>query len=127
MGRRMPLGLTGTCINVTILYNIRDRWSGIPLEGSWVTVPASSFNEGDGAFTYHRNMSFSTIDADHDESQSNCAATQRGGGGGWWFNSCDQTNLNGRYGLDDDTGGIEWNSMPGGYFALKFTEMKIRP
>ncbi|PIK57714.1 putative tenascin-R [Apostichopus japonicus] len=69
-----------------------------------------SGNSGDGAFTYHMNMSFSTIDADHDESQSNCAATQRGG---WWFNNCDQTNLNGRYGLDDDTGGIEWNSMPG--------------
>ncbi|PIK57715.1 Fibrinogen-like protein A [Apostichopus japonicus] len=83
-----------------------------------------SGNSGNDALNFHRNMSFSTSDADHDKHTTNCAATHRGG---WWFNACDTSNLNGRYGVEEDAGAVEWNGLPGGSYALKFTEMKIRP
>ncbi|XP_071828208.1 fibrinogen-like protein A isoform X2 [Apostichopus japonicus] len=83
-----------------------------------------SGNSGNDALDYHRNMSFSTSDADHDPATWNCAASNKGG---WWFNACDTSNLNGRYGVEEDAGAVEWTGMPGGSYALKFTEMKIRP
>ncbi|PIK41520.1 putative tenascin-X-like [Apostichopus japonicus] len=79
-------------------------------------------NSRDDALNYHRNMSFSTSDADH-ECLRNCAASHGGAGGSLLRYS----NLNGRYGVEEDAGAVEWSGMPGGSYALKFTEMKIRP
>ncbi|KAJ8047558.1 Fibrinogen-like protein A [Holothuria leucospilota] len=78
---------------------------------------------GQDSLDHHREMMFTTTDADHDDaSERNCANTH---GGGWWFGNCDHSNLNGNYGVDDEAG-IEWYYHPGGSYDLKFSEMKIR-
>ncbi|EDS27154.1 fibrinogen and fibronectin [Culex quinquefasciatus] len=41
-------------------------------------------NAGDG-LDWHKNMQFSTMDADNDRSFENCAKIHHGG---WWFNNC---------------------------------------
>lgn len=86
-----------------------------------------SGNAGD-SLDYHRGMSFTTRDADHDNHGAGNCVTDQGHSGAWWFQACDQSNLNGVYGVDTDQrpGGIEWDGHPGGSNGLKFTEMKIR-
>ena len=77
------------------------------------------------SLTYHNNMPFSTKDRDNDRWSSNCAVVWTGA---WWYNSCHDSNLNGKY-LGDTTSfqGVNWRYWKNAYVSLKFTEMKQRP
>ena len=88
-------------------------------------VGSYSGTAGD-SLTYHNNMAFSTKDRDNDRlSSTNCAAYYSGA---WWYNSCQYSNLNGKY-LGNSPGsgdGVMWYDFRV-TLSLKFTEMKLRP
>ena len=87
-------------------------------------VGSYSGTAGD-SLAYHNNMAFSTKDRDNDRSSSNCAVSATGA---WWYNSCHQSNLNGKY-LGDTTSfkGVIWYYWKNAHASLKFVEMKLRP
>uniref|UniRef100_A0A3B4A8B2 Fibrinogen C-terminal domain-containing protein n=1 Tax=Periophthalmus magnuspinnatus TaxID=409849 RepID=A0A3B4A8B2_9GOBI len=72
---------------------------------------------------------FSTKDTANDI-QRNCP---RHSTGGWWFDSCGETNLNGRYqwlrakGRSMRRKGIHWKPSTGQSLSLKTTKISIRP
>ena len=64
---------------------------------------------------------FTTKDKDNDKWSRNCTVTDAGGNaGGWWYRSCSNIFLNHQY---KNIHGM----YLGGWKALSFTEMKIRP
>uniref|UniRef100_A0A1S4GCF9 Fibrinogen C-terminal domain-containing protein n=2 Tax=Anopheles gambiae TaxID=7165 RepID=A0A1S4GCF9_ANOGA len=81
------------------------------------------------ALAYHNDHDFSTYDRANDKSNGGfpCALTF---GSGWWFNSCAESNLNGKYYLEHPRShkstGILWESWLGDY-SLKAAKMMIRP
>ena len=76
-----------------------------------------------GGVPYHNLMKFSTKDNDNDLSNTtNCAFFYTGA---WWYKHCYYSNLNGRYGVDDDRG-IVWYHWKGPGYSLPYVEMKIR-
>ena len=77
------------------------------------------------SLTYHNNMAFTTKDRDNDRRGSNCAVSYTGA---WWYNSCHNSNLNGKYlGDTTSTTGVNWYHWKNADVSLKFTEMKLRP
>ena len=81
------------------------------------------------SLNYHRNMAFSTKDADHDRHGTlNCAMRIHGA---WWYCACRQSDLNGKYYQETETVpnymGIHWSSWKGMKYSLKAVSMKIRP
>ncbi|XP_058056113.1 angiopoietin-2 [Anopheles bellator] len=81
------------------------------------------------SLSYHNDHDFSTFDRSNDKSPASfsCALTY---GSGWWFNSCAESNLNGKYYLDyprsHKSTGVLWESWLGDY-SLKSSTMMIRP
>ena len=65
-------------------------------------------------------MPFTTKDKDNDKWSKNCVKEYMGISGGWWYNECSHLLINHQY---KSTAGI----YLGGWKALSFTEMKIRP
>ena len=66
-------------------------------------------------------MPFTTKDKDNDKWSKNCAVHDAGGNaGGWWYNACSHIFINHKY--KSNTG-----ILLGGWKALSFTEMKIKP
>ena len=65
-------------------------------------------------------MPFTTKDRDNDKWDKNCAVDNVGNAGGWWYNACSYIFLNNK---PNNTFGM----YLGGWKALSFTEMKIRP
>ena len=63
---------------------------------------------------------FTTKDMDNDRYFRNCAVHAVGNAGGWWYTACSHININHQY---KHSHGI----YLGGWKALSFTEMKIRP
>ena len=84
-------------------------------------------NTGD-SLQVHKDMPFSTKDADHDNlDPGNCAQWYHGG---WWYNACQQSNLNGayRHGLEHShRDGVQWATFTGNDYSLKCSEMRFRP
>ena len=83
----------------------------------------------DDSLTYHRNMPFSTKDADHDRyGGTNCAIR---GHGAWWYKRCTESNLNGNYYHEKGIGlkhqGIYWHPWKVYPNSLKAVDMKMRP
>ena len=71
----------------------------------------------------HTGIPFSTYDRDNDNWERNCAATYHAG---WWYRSCHYTNLNGLWGVKDNTG-LRWYdpSSKKDLFAT-YSEIKVR-
>uniref|UniRef100_A0A8C8RAQ2 Tenascin N n=1 Tax=Pelusios castaneus TaxID=367368 RepID=A0A8C8RAQ2_9SAUR len=80
-------------------------------------------NAGD-ALTYHSGWKFTTWDRDNDVALSNCALTHHGA---WWYKNCHLANLNGKYGENKHSEGVNWAPWKGHVFSIPYTEMKIRP
>ncbi|BFZ03924.1 hypothetical protein BsWGS_06963 [Bradybaena similaris] len=85
-----------------------------------LTVAGYRGTAGD-SFSQHNTMYFSTSDADNDNTTGNCAYSYDGA---WWFNSCYNSNLNGIWGYQGNSG-VVWNSIAS-ETSLTFSEMKIR-
>ena len=77
---------------------------------------------------HHLGSKFSTRDQDNDASTGgSCALLYKGG---WWYGKCHSSNLNGLYLRGSHSSyadGVMWSTWTGSYYALRFTEMKIRP
>ncbi|XP_077188628.1 tenascin-N [Paroedura picta] len=76
------------------------------------------------AMTYHNERRFTTWDRDNDIAISNCAISHHGG---WWYKNCHLANLNGKYGDDNHSEGVNWEPWKGHLYSIPRTEMKIRP
>ncbi|XP_064848805.1 tenascin-N isoform X2 [Oncorhynchus masou masou] len=76
------------------------------------------------AMNYHQGRPFSTVDNDNDIALGNCALTHRGA---WWYKNCHLANLNGKFGDNRHSMGVNWEPWKGHLMSLDFTEMKIRP
>ena len=85
-------------------------------------VSGYSGTAGD-SLAYHNLMKFSTKNNDNDQSSYNCALTWTGA---WWYKDCHWANLNGRYGDNRNSKGINWYTWKGWEYSLPFTEMKVR-
>ena len=100
-------------------FNIGDEQALYRLE-----VGSYSGTAGDSLEWHHNNMAFSTKDRDNDRSSTNCAVRCIGA---WWYNSCQHSNLNGKYlGESYNWQGVRWFDFRGD-LSLKFAEMKVRP
>ncbi|RUS74987.1 hypothetical protein EGW08_017254 [Elysia chlorotica] len=69
----------------------------------------------------HRNKPFSTYDRDNDDWSDNCAMDYHGA---WWYESCHDSNLNGKWGEAVDKG-PRWSHLSNAD-PVSFSEMKIR-
>ncbi|XP_038270282.1 tenascin-N [Dermochelys coriacea] len=76
------------------------------------------------ALTYHNGWKFTTWDRDNDVALSNCARSHQGA---WWYKNCHLANLNGKYGENKHSEGVNWAPWKGHLFSIPYTEMKIRP
>uniref|UniRef100_A0A3B5QUI8 Tenascin N n=1 Tax=Xiphophorus maculatus TaxID=8083 RepID=A0A3B5QUI8_XIPMA len=76
------------------------------------------------AMTYHQGQPWTTIDSDNDLALTNCAMTHKGA---WWYANCHLANLNGKWGDNAHSVGVNWEPWKGHLTSLDFTEMKIRP
>ncbi|KAL6490209.1 hypothetical protein MHYP_G00005540 [Metynnis hypsauchen] len=88
-----------------------------------LTVGNYRGNAGD-AMTYHQGRLFSTMDSDNDIALGNCALTHRGA---WWYKNCHLANLNGKFGDNRHSMGLNWEPWKGHLTSLDFSEIKIRP
>ncbi|XP_003891463.1 ficolin-3 isoform X1 [Papio anubis] len=86
------------------------------------------FSEGTAgdSLSFHSGRPFTTYDADHDSSRSNCAVIVHGA---WWYASCYRSNLNGRYAMSEAAAhkyGIDWASGRGVGHPYRRVRMMLR-
>ena len=79
------------------------------------------------SLSYHNGFPFSTYDRDNDNHYRgrNCAQDDHGA---WWYNSCQHSNLNGKY-LDKgvkDARGVGWYHWKHNHYSMKTASMKLR-
>ncbi|XP_041847340.1 tenascin-N isoform X3 [Melanotaenia boesemani] len=105
-------------------YAVYDNFKIGPVKQKFkLTVGKYRGTAGD-AMTYHQGRPWTTVDSDNDISLGNCALTHRGA---WWYKNCHLANLNGNWGDNRHSMGVNWEPWKGHLTSLDFTEMKIRP
>ncbi|XP_059200806.1 tenascin-N [Centropristis striata] len=105
-------------------YAVYDNFKIAPVKQKFkLTIGTYSGTAGD-AMTYHQGRPWTTIDNDNDIALGNCALTHRGA---WWYKNCHLANLNGKWGDNRHSLGVNWEPWKGHLMSLDFTEMKIRP
>uniref|UniRef100_A0A671WUC4 Tenascin N n=1 Tax=Sparus aurata TaxID=8175 RepID=A0A671WUC4_SPAAU len=106
------------------VYAVYDDFKIAPVKQKFkLTIGKYSGTAGD-AMTYHQGRPWTTIDSDNDIALSNCALAHRGA---WWYKNCHLANLNGNWGDERHSMGVNWKPWKGHLTSLDFTEMKIRP
>ena len=105
-------------------FSVGDSTTNYKLRvGGYMAGPPAAAGD---SLSYHNSMQFSTHDRDNDGYSGNCAVSHQGA---WWYNSCDHSNLNGKYLRGaNDCKGARWNSFntAQGCYSLKWSEMKLR-
>uniref|UniRef100_A0A8C1TF64 Tenascin N n=1 Tax=Cyprinus carpio TaxID=7962 RepID=A0A8C1TF64_CYPCA len=105
-------------------YAVYDNFKVAPSKQKFkLTIGNYKGNAGD-AMTYHQGGSFSTVDSDNDIALGNCALTHQGA---WWYKNCHLANLNGGFGDNRHSMGVNWKPWKGHLQSLDFAEIKIRP
>ncbi|XP_074544512.1 tenascin-N isoform X2 [Halichoeres trimaculatus] len=105
-------------------YAVYDNFKIAPVKQKFkLTIGTYRGTAGD-AMTYHQGRPWTTIDSDNDIALGNCALTHRGA---WWYKNCHLANLNGKWGDNRHSMGVNWEPWKGHLTSLDFTEMKIRP
>ncbi|XP_040924114.1 tenascin-N isoform X1 [Betta splendens] len=105
-------------------YAVYDDFKIAPVKQKFkLTIGKYRGTAGD-AMTYHQGRPWTTIDSDNDIALGNCALTHRGA---WWYKNCHLANLNGKWGDNRHSLGVNWEPWKGHLTSLDFTEMKIRP
>lgn len=84
------------------------------LSGNALGNPCNYCNNG---------MPFTTYDRDNDNVSGNCAVWAKGG---WWHNTCHNSNLNGLYGDNRYSKGVNWEDWKTLEYSLKSSVMKVR-
>ncbi|XP_015909066.2 techylectin-like protein [Parasteatoda tepidariorum] len=106
------------------LYDI--FWIDDEIQKYTLHIQDYSGDAGD-SMEMHKNMKFSTKDADNDlQINQHCSQKYKGA---WWYNTCHTANLNGLYlrGKHDSfADGVIWESWKGYKESLDTTEIKIR-
>ncbi|XP_040910765.1 tenascin-N isoform X3 [Toxotes jaculatrix] len=106
------------------VYAVYDNFKIAPVKQKFkLTIGKYSGTAGD-AMTYHQGRPWTTIDSDNDIALGNCALTHCGA---WWYKNCHLANLNGKWGDNRHSTGVNWEPWKGHLTSLDFTEMKIRP
>ncbi|XP_038145184.1 tenascin-N isoform X3 [Cyprinodon tularosa] len=105
-------------------YAVYDNFKIAPIRQKFkLTIGKYRGTAGD-AMTYHQDRLWTTIDSDNDIALTNCARTHSGA---WWYANCHLANLNGKWGDNRHSLGVNWEPWKGHLTSLDFTEMKIRP
>ncbi|KAM4728214.1 tenascin-N isoform 5-T5 [Anableps anableps] len=105
-------------------YAVYDNFKIAPIRQKFkLTIGKYRGTAGD-AMTYHQGRPWTTIDSDNDIALTNCARTHYGA---WWYANCHLANLNGKWGDNTHSVGVNWEPWKGHLTSLDFTEMKIRP
>ncbi|KAM6989648.1 tenascin-N isoform 2-T2 [Tautogolabrus adspersus] len=105
-------------------YAVYDNFKIAPVKQKFkLTIGTYRGTAGD-AMTYHQGQPWTTVDNDNDITLGNCALTHRGA---WWYLNCHLANLNGMWGDNRHSLGVNWEPWKGHLTSLDFTEMKIRP
>ncbi|XP_055084550.1 tenascin-N isoform X2 [Periophthalmus magnuspinnatus] len=106
------------------VYAVYDNFKIAPVKQKFkLTIGKYRGTAGD-AMTYHQGRPWTTVDNDNDIALGNCALTHRGA---WWYKNCHLANLNGKWGDNRHSTGVNWEPWKGHLESLDFTEMKIRP
>ncbi|KAG7456959.1 hypothetical protein MATL_G00241490 [Megalops atlanticus] len=105
-------------------YAVYDNFKVAPVRQKFKLTVGNYRGTAGDAMTYHQDRPFSTIDSDNDIALGNCALTHRGA---WWYKNCHLANLNGKYGDNRHSVGVNWEPWKGHLVSLDYTEMKIRP
>lgn len=83
------------------------------------------------SLSYHKDMPFSTKDADHDEHADPTYSCANAFQAAWWYGACHQSNLNGHYYQRGQhvtySVGVTWRSWKGHEYSFKAVTMKMRP
>ncbi|XP_053674093.1 angiopoietin-1-like [Anopheles nili] len=90
-----------------------------------ITMLAGASGSAGDSFGSVNGVLFSAYDLDLDNSESNCAVSNRGA---WWYTDCGMSNLNGLYlkGLSGGSTGMFWETFRGINYSLKKTRMMVR-
>ncbi|XP_054889627.1 tenascin-N [Poeciliopsis prolifica] len=105
-------------------YAVYDNFKIAPIRQRFkLTIGKYRGTAGD-AMTYHQGRPWTSIDSDNDLALGNCARIHKGG---WWYANCHLANLNGKWGDNAHSVGVNWEPWKGHLTSLDFTEMKIRP
>ncbi|KAK2160838.1 hypothetical protein NP493_1623g00036 [Ridgeia piscesae] len=103
----------------------------IDAESSYYTLRYSTYLESSSAsdcLGMHKDLPFSTKDADHDFSGSSCSIIFYGA---WWYRASPSSNLNGRYYQEGEdpvyATGLIWKTWTGLRQSLKTVTMKFTP
>uniref|UniRef100_A0A8C2ZX65 Tenascin N n=1 Tax=Cyclopterus lumpus TaxID=8103 RepID=A0A8C2ZX65_CYCLU len=105
-------------------YAVYDNFKIAPVKQKFkITIGKYSGTAGD-AMTYHQGRPWTTVDNDNDIALGNCALVHRGA---WWYKNCHLANINGKWGDNRHSLGVNWEPWKGHLVSLDFTEMKIRP
>lgn len=78
---------------------------------------------GDSLSSRHNGMRFSTKDEDNDVHHQSCSQKCKGA---WWYADCHLSNLNGLYGNNNHSRGVNWETWRGHQYSLKESTMKVR-
>ncbi|MFZ3232246.1 MAG: fibrinogen-related protein [Patescibacteria group bacterium] len=90
-----------------------------------ISVSGYSGTAGD-SLTGYSGYQFSTYDADHDGTASNCAISYHGA---WWYSACHSSNLNGSYYGGPHASyadGMDWATWLGYYEAVTKSRMMVK-
>ncbi|XP_059179599.1 ficolin-2-like [Physella acuta] len=94
-------------------------------EGYRLTIANYTGDAGDSMSISNANSMFSTYDRDNDVDPSrHCAVRYHAG---WWYKRCHYAHLNGNWGDNSYSMGLNWYNLTGDYASVDNCEMKIRP
>ncbi|XP_061549960.1 tenascin-N isoform X1 [Phycodurus eques] len=105
-------------------YAVYDGFKIAPARQKFALTVGNYRGTAGDAMTYHQGRPWTTLDSDNDIALGNCALTHRGA---WWYKNCHLANLNGKWGDNRHSLGVNWEPWKGHLASLDFTEMKIRP
>ena len=94
-------------------------------EGYKLIIGSYSGSAGD-CLSPQNNCKFTTKDRDNDKkAASNCAQENKGA---WWYHACHESNLNGLYPAQGQTGAsyMSWWKVSGFNGGIIFSEMKLK-
>uniref|UniRef100_H3AJ24 Tenascin N n=1 Tax=Latimeria chalumnae TaxID=7897 RepID=H3AJ24_LATCH len=105
------------------VYATYDNFKVAPGKARYKLTVGNYRGTAGDAMSYHNGRRFTAFDQDHDISLTNCAISHHGA---WWYKNCHLANLNGLYGDNTHSKGVNWEPWKGHEFSIPFVEMKLR-